>query len=167
MNTNHSDIIRFQFLSEDGSWIHLRDEHGANFAVAFASDGIRLAIRDETGEQQFLYVPGPLSEEQKQFVIGAMTAVLSSKISFMRRNAAQALGYTEDARAITPLERALEDDWLETKLCAIASLLRMRDERAIEVLVPLLDDPNERVSNMAKRALETISKRLRQGKTIG
>ena len=73
-----------------------------------------------------------------------------------RSRAAQALGRTQSASAVTPLTRALQDESVEVRLRAVEGLGMTGSQSAVPVLTATLEDPVAELRSAAARGLDRI-----------
>jgi hypothetical protein len=80
-----------------------------------------------------------------------------------RSRAAQALGRTQSASAVTPLTRALQDESVEVRLRAVEGLGMTGSQVAVPVLTATLEDPVAELRSAAARSLDRIRNPSRTG----
>ncbi len=81
---------------------------------------------------------------------------LKDEDDIVRRNAAEELGETKDAKAVGPLIEALKDKDLRVRMNAADALGKIRDARAVEPLIKVLRDKDYNIRMNAAEALGRI-----------
>jgi HEAT repeat protein len=85
-----------------------------------------------------------------------MVAALHQKSEAVRAGVAEALGLSQDPRAVAPLEEATRDRISTVRFQAARGLGRLKDASSVEALVVLLGDSDAATSQAAIEALVTI-----------
>ena len=111
-------------------------------------EGLKVPSPGEAAVQALVALGQPSVEP----LIGA----LNDKEWRTRKNAAAALYYLRDPRALEPLLGALRDDVWQVRATAATALSERRDERIVEPLIVALNDSNAAVRWSAALALGMI-----------